>query len=384
MEFVVNRETVMLGVAGDGCAVRVYQPDLEEPFGRFIRRVWPPRAEGSGQSADRPANARAVPVLFVKDGEVIGHVGTVPVRLALPGGVRSAAWAVGLMVLPEYRNGLVAPLLMKKFNTAVDIGLTLHVEQPALRVFTGVGWRHLGVVPQYVRVLNARAFTAAFVRRGHRFLSPPWSRMWDAVTRSSGLAGAVVGATFGIASAAGWLRRSRPVGVSIVEEHGFDPAYAELAERVQAKLGVWVVRDAEYLASRYGGRMSAYRLIACRESGRLLGYCIVKSRQFRGDTRMRDIRMGTVVDCVFDPDMPRILDALLYATVSVCRRERLDVVFCSASLRQMRRHLTRHGFLPIPGTLHAAVYDRTGTIVEMPALHSWHLMRGDSDADANC
>jgi hypothetical protein len=306
------------------------------------------------------------------------------VRLAIPGGVRTAAWAVGLMVLPEYRNGLVAPLLMKKFNMTVDIGLTLHVEQPAVRVFTGVGWRHLGVVPQYVRVLNARAFAAALVRRGERFLPPPWSRIWDAATRSSGLATTVVGTTFRIAATAGWLRRSRVVDVSVVEEHGFDSAYSELAEHVKSKLGVWVVRDAEYLASRYGGRLSAYRLIACRQSGRLLGYCIVKNRQFRGDARMGDIRMGTIVDCVFDPDTPRVLDALLHAAVSVCRRERLDVIFCSASLRQVRRHLTRHGFLPIPGTLHAAVYDRTGAIAEMPALDSWHLMRGDSDADANC
>ena len=91
---------------------------------------------------------------------------TAPVRLAVKGRVLDAAWAVGLVVLPEHRNGPVAPLLVKKLNEAMDIGLTLHVEEAALRVFKGVGWHHLGVLPQYVRVLNARAFVRAFARPG--------------------------------------------------------------------------------------------------------------------------------------------------------------------------------------------------------------------------
>lgn len=384
MESVANTGRAVSQPARDRCAVRVYEPALSDAFGRFIRRVWPPPEDPNGFAAHRPATARGTPILFLKDAEVIGHVAAVPARLAVPGGVHNAAWAVGLMVLPEYRNGLVAPMLMRKFNMAVDIGLSLHVEQPALRVFTGVGWRHLGLVPQYVRVLNGHAFATTFLGRGDRFLPPPWSHIWDAIDRSPSMAGAIVHAAFGVVATAGWFRRSRIRGLAIVEEHGFDSTYVELGERVRTKLGVWVVRDADYLAARYGARMGAYRLIACRDSGRLLGYCIVKIREFRADPRMGDLRMGTIVDCVFDPDSPRVLDALLQAAVSVCRREHRDVVFCSASLRQLRRHLTRHGFVPIPGTLHAAIYDGTGALAALPPLDSWHLMRGDSDADANC
>ena len=35
-------------------------------------------------------------------------------------------------------------------------------------------------------------------------------------------------------------------------------------------------------------------------------------------------------------------------------------------------------------TLNAAFHDRTGHLADNPPLESWHLMRGDSDADANC
>jgi len=170
----------------------------------------------------------------------------------------------------------------------------------------------------------------------------------------------------------------------VAEERQFDGSYTELAERVKDKLGVWVFRDAPYLAARYGRRMSAYRLLACRAHGRLLGYAIVKLRQFADDPRMGDIRMGTLVDCVFDPDQPAVLDALLEAAVARCRHERVDVVFCAASLRALGRRLRRHGFIAMPGTLNAAFHDRTGALAANPPLESWHLMRGDSDADDNC
>jgi hypothetical protein len=323
-------------------------------------------------------------VLFMKGREVIGHVATNPVRLAVAGRLYDASWAVGLVVVPEHRNGPVAPLLVKKLNEAVAIGLTLHVEDAALRVFKGVGWRHLGVLPQYSRVLNASAFVRTFAQRGGPFLTGRKARLWAVLSRMPGPVAALVGAGFATLAAAGALRRRRAGGLTVTEERGFDPSYGELAERVKGKLGVWVLRDEPYLVARYGRRMGSYRLLACRRGGHLLGYGIVKIKQFDDDPRMGDIRMGTLVDCVFDPDEPAVLDALLRSTVALCRREAIDVVFCTASLRALGQRLRRHGFVPMAGTLNAGVHDRTGALADDPPLDSWHLMRGDSDADANC
>ena len=365
-------------------AVRLYEPDLAEACDRFTRRVWPKSDDRGGTGGNGEAGAPPPRVLFLKGGEVIGHVATVPLRLAVAGRLLDASWAVGLVVVPEHRNGPVAPMLVKKLNQAVEIGLTLHVEEAALRVFTGVGWRHLGVIPQYVRVLNPRAFVRTFARRGHQFLPGRWSRLWAALTHATDPVAALVSAFFAGLAVAGAARHRRRAGATVVEERGFDPRYTDLAERVRGKFAVWVFRDERYLTSRYGRRMGAYRLLACRDQGRLLGYCIVKIRQFESDPRMGDIRMGTLVDCMFDPDEPGVLDLLLRSAVALCRREGVDVVFCSASLRDIRRHLRRHAFVRMPGTLNAAFHDRTGTMGENLPLESWHLMRGDSDADANC
>ena len=200
----------------------------------------------------------------------------------------------------------------------------------------------------------------------------------------SGPVAAIVAAAFNSLAAAGALRQRRLAGAIVTREHGFDSSYTELAERVKGKLGVWVFRDERYLRTRYGRRIGAYRLLACRRDGRLLGYAIVKIRQFANDPRMGDIRMGTLVDCVADPDEPAVLDTLLASAVALCRRERADVLFCTASLRALGDRLRRHGFVAMAGTLNAAYHDRTGALADKSPLESWHLMRGDSDADANC
>src|SRR5207253_1827322 len=127
--------------------------------------------------------------------------------------------------------------------------------------------------------------------------------------------------------------------MTVVEESRFSREHVALAEQVKAKFAVWVCRDERYLRSRYRDGSGAYRLLACREGRTLLGYCVVKLRQFAGDARLGDLRMATLVDCVFDPDDPGVVDALIRSAVDLCRRERMDVVFCSASHRAMRRQL---------------------------------------------
>jgi hypothetical protein len=363
-------------------AVRLYEPDLAGACERFIQRTWPRSdndARGVGHhTADAPPR-----VLFLKEGEVIGHVATAPVRLAVQGRLLDAAWAVGLAVVPEHRNGPIAPLLVRKLNEVLDIGLSLHVEDAALRVFKGVGWHHLGAIPQYIRILNPRAFVRTFARRDG-FVPRQWARLWALGTRAPWAATAVVRTAFAAHAAQGAMRRRCLAGAVVGEEHRFDSSYTELAERLKERLAVWVYRDEAYLTERYGRRVGAYRLLACRTARHLLGYAVVKLRRFTDDPRMGDLRMGTLVDLAFDPGRGDVLDHLLDATVACCRQERADVVFCSASLDAIGRHLWRHGFVAMPGTLNAAYHDRTGVLSSAPRLQSWHLMRGDSDADANC
>ena len=167
------------------------------------------------------------------------------------------------------------------------------------------------------------------------------------------------------------------------EERRFDESYDELWRAVHGRFGACPARDQRYLRQRYGEQPERYRVLGCREGSRLLGYCIVKIRQFSGDSRMGSMKVGTIVDCLFDPTSPPVLQSLLGAAVRLFEQEDVHAVLCTASHAAVRRVLRTNGFLTIPGNLNFALHNRTALPIQDVPLDSWHLMRGDSDADQN-
>ena len=293
------------------------------------------------------------------------------------------------MVLPEYRNGPIGPLLIKKVNETLDCALTLHVEEAPLKIFKGLGWKHAGVIPQYVLVRDPYAFLKN-IRLGQvphmredsgaastglsAMLAQPPVRLAVAFLFSMALKG------FTLVAA---LRKPARGSGTVTEESGFDEQYDFLWKKVAHKYDALVVRDRSYLEARYGKRMKNYRLLAYRQKGELLGYCIVKLKQFADDPRMGGMRVGTIVDCLFDPADVHGLQSLLTDAMRLCKEEATDAVFCTASYAALRQLLKVNGFIEIPGNLNFAFFDKLKNVPSDIALGSWHLMRGDSDADAN-
>jgi Acetyltransferase (GNAT) family len=369
-------------------SVCLYHSGLAPALERFVQRVWPKDSSTRFQaSASEPPSSPIF--LFLKGPEVIGHIATVPVWLHSPSGNHMAYWVVGFMVLPEYRNGPIGPLLIKKVNETLDCALTLHVEDAPLKIFKGLGWKHAGVIPQYVLVCDTYAFLKN-IRLGQvprlrdrngtgstllsAMLARPPVRLVVAFLASIALK------VFSLAAAI--LKPARGSG-TVTEESGFDESYNLLWEKVARKYDALVVRNRSYLEFRYGTRMRNYRLLAYREKGELLGYCIVKMKQFTDDPRMGRMRVGTIVDCLFDPADLRGLQSLLTDAMRLCKREAVETIFCTASYAPLRRLLRVNGFIEIPGNLNFAYLDKMKSVQPDISLDSWHLMRGDSDADAN-
>ena len=84
--------------------------------------------------------------LFVRDGEAIGHVGTIPMFLDLDGRSVPAHWLKGLMILPEARNGPVGFLLIKEAGKSLELSMALVVKEEARRLFTALGYHDIGAV----------------------------------------------------------------------------------------------------------------------------------------------------------------------------------------------------------------------------------------------
>jgi len=361
-------------VSREAVRVAVYDASMADAFERFRRSAWPSSGRReAGASVPVPKREDAPVFVFVKGGDIIGHLATIPVQVAASGATVAAHWIVGFMVLAEHRNGLVGPLLVREATRALDCALSLFVEPPVQRILTGMKWSHRGVLSEYLRVLDARALTRNVRLGALRRLSAPARTLagW-------GLALLQRGRTL-------QTLHARPKGAraEVREESGFAVGFDALWHSVRDRFGACVSRDRESLRRRYGGRPERYRVLTCREGQRLLGYCIVKVKQFSGDSRMGDLRIGTIVDCLFDPSSPEVLQSLLSEAMSLFKRESVHAVLCTASHATVIRVLRANGFLAIPGNLHFALHNRTpGPVLDVP-LDAWHLMRGDSDADQN-
>jgi len=378
--------------------VSLYHQGMYEAFDRFCRAIWPSsrnRASSStarfdgGQQGQAGSTQDPPTFVFVKGDDIVGHVTTIPVQLSAFAKTVAAHWIVGFMVLPEHRNGLVGPLLIKEVNRSLDCALSLHVEPPVLRILTGLKWVHKGILPQYLRVLNARGVShnlqlsgvgALALHTGDTAAVVPFGFV-ESFIRMLGGWGLAVGQAIWVGLTI--VARPRAVPVEVREEQGFDDSYNKLWQAASGRFGACLARDQKYLQRRFGGHPDRYRVLGCRHENRLLGYCIVKTKQFSNDPRMGNMKVGTIVDCLFDSAAPAVFQALLDRALKLCAREGVHAVLCTASHAAVRRLLRGNGFLAIPGNLNFAYHNRTDVPLQDIPLESWHLMRGDSDADQN-
>lgn len=385
-------------MAKDTYSVSLYHNGLASALQRFTEYVWPSKSHAMQGTVKEPSlptherrneNDRSPTFLFIKNEEVIGHIGTLPVTIRNGNCQFPAHWIVGFMVLPAFRNGLVGPCLIKKVNETLDFAMTLHVEDTVKRIVTGLGWTHLGIIPQYIHVLNGRRLINQ-VRMNHlSFLTnhqSVWSRALLHLTVQSrihtliGLVCSMVTNVWLLAMAG---RRYATRKATVVEEDHFDDSYDELWQRVGPFFDATVVRDRTYLEAKYGRCVSPLRLLACRYDEGLYGFFILKVKQFDDDPRMGNAKVGTIVDCLFDPRNVRPLQTMLTGASRVFKKEKVDAIFCTASHLLLRIVLRRNAFFELPGTLNFAYYDPKHLLQQDIPLDAWHIMRGDSDAAAN-
>lgn len=378
--------------------VSLYDRSMGEAFNRFCDVVWPNSRNRASSSAvqfngDREGQTGSTQdpptFVFVKGDDIVGHVTTIPVQLTSFAKTVAAHWVVGFMVLPEHRNGLVGPLLIKEVNRSLDCALSLHVEPPVLRILTGLKWVHKGVLPQYLRILNAQGVSRNLQLSGIKALASHTGdtaaavpfRFVESFIRVLGGWGLAVGQTIWVGLTV--VARPGSVPVEVREEQGFDDSYDQLWQAVSGRFGACLARDQKYLQGRFARHPGRYRVFCCRRENRLLGYCIVKTKQFSNDPRMGNMKLGTIVDCLFDPSAPAAFQTLLNFVLKMCARDGVHAVLCTASHASVRQLLRANGFLAIPGNLNFAYHNRTNAPLHDIPLEAWHLMRGDSDADQN-
>lgn len=358
----------------------------------FFRQVWDASATAEAVRRGRAAEAAHNPItpgeetptyVFIAGDRVLGHVGSIPVRVWCAGTEKPIYWIKGLMVLPEHRNGPVGFAVLKAAVSDLGGGLALVGEQVPRRLFQALGFSDLGALPNFLRVLQpARVLRRLDLEAVSLAGVPGWIRGTLQLAQRRGVARVLGAAAAGLARV--WTGvvggRRLPHWVGRLEELE-DEQLDALWRRVRAGLAAASCRDAAYLRRCYSRDDGRYMAAAAMADGRLAGLAIVRRPRDIGDPRLRGIRVATIAELLYPSDRADLGLATLATAERAARELAADAVLCSASHRSVAPTLRRRAFIRLPGNLHFLIKDVPGEPALPNELEDWWLTRGDSRAD---
>lgn len=354
----------------------------------FIRRHWDSEATAEAVGRVRAAAAAANPgaggeepptFLFLHGGRAVGHVTTLPIRLWLGGRTIQAHWVKGLMVSPEHRNGPVGFTLLKEAVGQLGTALALVVQPAPRRLFSALGFRDLGVLPNRVRAFRPGRVLAGLRSEALDLGDRPLGRLSLALLRAP-LVARATGFKLRIATSV-WSALAGRVPSGCRLEYG-GPGAGEgdtLWSSVRGSVAAGPERDPEYLAWRYRDE-DRYTIARVYERRALVGLAVVRRPKPEGDPRLGGARVAVLSDLVLPPDRGGVARAALAGAERLARRMDADALLCSASHSSLAGPSGRRGFLAVPGNVHVLARFGPG-LEEPPPLGRWWLTRGDSEAD---
>ena len=286
---------------------------------------------------------------------IVGHYGTIPVRLRVRGEEIDASWGTDVMVAPERRRQGIGEHLFAAWDANVGASLGIGLSESSEHVFEKLRWPVAARVPCLVKPLTRRA-----LRRGE----------WPV-----GVNRLVSAMTLPVVRI---VSRRRPIGGELEPTRRFDASVTRLWDRVAPKLALSVRRDAPYLQWRYIAPPHVrYSVVILRREGEAAGYAVYRH------VHEPRTRTTLLVDFLADPDDRPAQLALFRFIDREARDADSDKIRCHTLHARFRAVLRRSGYfqmrsgLPLVARINA---------VEVPDAFyrdakRWHVTLGDSDLD---
>ncbi len=356
-------------------------------FADFSRVVWgvdvdAPEWTGLPGDARNPYEAASPSCssILISDGRIIGHITSTPVKLWCDGHETFMHWLSGFHMLPETRGKGLAKLLIGRLMEERPVLSAVVVVEASRRSFLSNGWEFSWKIPEYVQLLDARAFISTFSGVGLRSVPP--ALQWVSRSLKSPVVRDALGVVGTFANAAyqsAWSVATRRADVEVRPTDHFDEEIDALWQRNRSRVRCAQARESAYLNFMFpaaGGWLKLRFL----ERGQLVGYAVLATARLDEWQGLHGITLATVVDMFWELDRDDVAQAILASAADIARARGAQVLLCSGTDRRMQKAATRSGLLPIPKTVWYG-YHSGDTGVHLPVRPSdWFANRGDADA----
>ena len=294
-------------------------------------------------------------------GRVVGHMGSIAVRLHVAGERVDTGWLVDTMVADEYRRRGLGSRLMVKAHEDQPFSLSLGQTSEMREIQHRLGWQR--VAPLEVAQL--------LIRPEH-------------VLKGKLLGPAALAAGLGLRATAAMrhLVRGGKSTLCVKEVARFDERHDRLWRDVAPTIGCAVVRDASYLNWKYVDQPGqTFIRLELLDGDTARGVAVLTMRE--PDDAYK-YRRALLVDALAPLTNDGVLEQVVAAAVAAAQSRRADAIMCLHVGPALTRALKSCGFsmrapervlLVDPETVSAAVRAR----VLDPS--NWLVTQGDSDID---
>lgn len=295
----------------------------------------------------RPASGGVETYVAEREGQLVGAVNAVPVRLSSRGEVFEAVWQQDSIVHPDARGQGIGSRLISYAASQSPIALAKGTVKPMYRLRKRAGFTD---VPRDTYLLKP---TKPF----------PGGRRASLKRR----------ALFPAFWLAGQLTKRVPTRLQTVEIDRFDASFDRLAEALKERRSLRVYKPSAYLNWRYFTcPIRRYRVYAALRAAEPAGAAVLR-------TDGNSSEDAWIVDLILDEGDTRVAHTLLNVVSRRLGESAASAARTFATSPRLRRLLILRGFLPTSETPHFTYLvadDR-----RFPSGCTWSFLHGDGDTE---
>ncbi len=297
------------------------------------------------------------------DDRIVGMLGHMPLEFSVEGREKRGFISQNALLKKSYRGKGIGKILLNGITDQVkEFAGACWFNEPNHRLYLKCDWLDVPGLSPYIKILDPKYFLEKKIKiKGLMNLS------------------AVVGKLFLKLRDAYLLPKPRE-GFEIFEINRFDERFDDFFERVKSLWGIIVQRKKDYLNWKFiekpFNKYKRYGVLS--EKGELEGYIIIKTE------RAEDVYRGKILDLLFDPNRPDIIEALMLKVLTEFKKEGVSYFSILSSTDRLTKHLKNFGFLRAQTREYFMVknWEKDFEKDFIGNIQNWYLTYSEADGDA--